>query len=67
MEETDFLKGGIEELQNMISDLEDRDVCSNQVNVCANEGKKLEKELKQEMEALNKDVEKLLMKSGRKP
>ena len=47
MDETDFLKGGIEELQNMISDLENRDVCSNQVNVCANEGKKLEKELKQ--------------------
>lgn len=66
MEETDFLKGGIEELQNMISDLENRDVCSNQVNVCANEGKKLEKELKQEMEALNKDVEKTVNEERQK-
>ena len=66
MDETDFLKGGIEELQNMIRDLEDRDVCSNQVNVCANEGKKLEKELKQEMEALNKDVEKTVNEERQK-
>lgn len=52
----DLLNGGVEELQAMINDLGNRDVCMNQVNVCANEGKKLEKELKQETDNLNKDL-----------
>ena len=57
MEGTDLLSGGIEELTKMATDLGNRDICCNQVNVKANEGKKLEKELKQEIESLNKELE----------
>lgn len=66
MEKMEFLNGGAEELGQLIKDLENRDVCSNRVNVSANEGRKLEKELKQEMEALNKDIEKTVNEERKK-
>lgn len=66
MEELEFLNGGSEELEQLMKELENRDVCSNRVNVSANEGRKLEKELKQEMEALSKDIEKTVNEERKK-
>lgn len=52
----EFLNGGVNELQMMINDLNARDESINNVNICAEEGRRLEKSLQQENDNIKKEI-----------